>query len=101
VIKVSLSLYEGAKERQYLFPGRHGHGHINPKPADEILRETCNRFGLVGVSTHSFRRTVLAQMSSMGVPLQVIQGISGNLRLQVLQRYLEVTKVQMEGRSRL
>ncbi|MEP0872071.1 hypothetical protein NDA01_19835 [Trichocoleus desertorum AS-A10] len=36
-------------------------------------------------------------MSSSGVPLRVIQEISGHRSLQALQRYLEVTEIQMEG----
>ncbi|WP_399313343.1 tyrosine-type recombinase/integrase [Trichocoleus sp. FACHB-262] len=55
----------------------------------------------MGVSTHSFRRTALTQMSSAGVPLRVIQEISGHRSLQALQRYLEVSELQLEGRSRL
>ncbi|MEP0820377.1 tyrosine-type recombinase/integrase [Trichocoleus desertorum GB2-A4] len=61
------------------------------------MRETCDRLGLVGVSTHSFRRTALTQMSSAGVPLRVIQEISGHRSLQALQRYLEVSELQLEG----
>jgi integrase/recombinase XerD len=97
VLKGYLETYRVRAGRQYLFPGRHGRGHINPKSADEILRETCDRLGLVGVSTHSFRRTALTQMSSAGIPLRVIQEISGHRSLQALQRYLEVTEIQMEG----
>ncbi|WP_431193465.1 tyrosine-type recombinase/integrase [Trichocoleus desertorum] len=49
------------------------------------------------VSTHSFRRTALTQMSSAGIPLRVIQKISGHRSLQALQRYLEVSELQLEG----
>ena len=49
---------------------------------------------LVGVSTHSFRRTALTMMSSAGVPLRHIQEISGHNDLGTLQRYLEVTPEQ-------
>ncbi|MEP0874140.1 hypothetical protein NDA01_31040 [Trichocoleus desertorum AS-A10] len=38
-------------------------------------------------------------MSSAGVPLRVIQEISGHRSLQALQRYLEVPEGQLEGRS--
>ncbi|MBD1864819.1 tyrosine-type recombinase/integrase [Trichocoleus sp. FACHB-46] len=51
---------------------------------------------MIGVSTHSFRRTALTQMSSAGIPLRVIQEISGHRSLQVLQRYLGVSEVQLE-----
>ncbi|WP_431193613.1 tyrosine-type recombinase/integrase [Trichocoleus desertorum] len=53
--------------------------------------------GRVGVSTHSFRRTALTRMSSAGVPLRVIQEISGHRSLQALQRYLDVSEGQLEG----
>ena len=62
--------------------------------ADKILKAACDRIGLVGVSTHSFRRTALTMMSSAGIPLRVIQEISGHNDLGTLQRYLEVTPEQ-------
>ena len=62
--------------------------------ADKILRDACDRVGLVGVSTHSFRRTALTMMSSAGIPLRVIQEISGHNDLGTLQRYLEVSPEQ-------
>ncbi|AFY62786.1 site-specific integrase [Synechococcus sp. PCC 6312] len=81
----------------YLFPGRHRHhGSLNPCSADAILREAIQRAGLVGVSTHSFRRTALTRLSESGVPLRVIQEISGHRSLAVLQRYLEVGPGQVE-----
>lgn len=59
--------------------------------ADKILRAACQRIGVEGVSTHSFRRTALTQMSAAGIPLRTIQEISGHHDLGTLQRYLEVT----------
>jgi integrase/recombinase XerD len=89
--------YSGDRGKTHLFPGRHGRGHINPRSADAILRETCDRLGLEGISTHSFRRTALTQMSSAGIPLRVIQEISGHRSLQALQRYLEVSEGQVSA----
>jgi integrase/recombinase XerD len=63
--------------------------------ADLILRKACDRLGLVGVSTHSFRRTALTRMANAGVPLSVIQRISGHSSLATLQRYLEVNEAQV------
>ena len=70
--------------------------------ADKVLKAACDsasahaglRIGLVGVSTHSFRRTALTMMSSAGIPLRVIQEISGHNDLGTLQRYLEVSPEQ-------
>ncbi len=81
----------------YLFPGRHGRGHINSESASRILRETCEGIGFEGVSTHSFRRTALTQMSNAGIPLRIIQEVSGHRNLEELQKYLEVQPEQVRG----
>jgi integrase/recombinase XerD len=78
----------------FLFPGMHGRGHLSRFMAERLLKTACDRVGLVGVSTHSFRRTALTQMSSAGVPLRHIQEISGHDSLANLQKYLEVTADQ-------
>ncbi len=56
----------------YLFPAR-SNGHLAEDSAARILREACKQVGRIGVSTHSFRRTALTQMSNAGIPLRVIQ----------------------------
>ena len=81
----------------YLFPGRHGLGHIHKASADRILREACNCVGIEGVSTHSFRRTALTWMSDARVPLRHIQSISGHRTLAALERYLGVTDQQKQN----
>jgi len=81
----------------FLFPGRHGKGHIHPDAASRLLREACLKVDLEGVSTHSFRRTALTQMSNAGMPLRVIQQISGHRTLEELQKYLEVKPEQVRG----
>lgn len=89
-----LAEYQPAKPGA-LFPGVRGlTEHLTRYSADKILRAACDRVGLVGVSTHSFRRTALTMMSSAGIPLRVIQEISGHNDLGILQRYLEVTADQ-------
>lgn len=78
-----------------LFPGMRGRSlTLTRFMADKILKAACYRVGLFGVSTHSFRRTALTQMSSAGIPLRHIQEISGHNDLGTLQRYLEVTPEQ-------
>jgi integrase/recombinase XerD len=80
----------------YLFPGR-SNGHISHDSAARILRSACKQVGIIGVSTHSFRRTALTQMSNAGIPLRVIQEISGHRNLEQLQKYLEVSDEQVLG----
>jgi integrase/recombinase XerD len=78
-----------------LFPGMRGVSeHLTRFTADRILRDATKRVGLEGVSTHSFRRTALTMMSSAGIPLRVIQEVSGHNDLGTLQRYLEVSPEQ-------
>ncbi|MBR8835909.1 MAG: tyrosine-type recombinase/integrase [Stigonema ocellatum SAG 48.90 = DSM 106950] len=78
-----------------LFPGNRGiTEHLTKFMANKILVRACDRVGLEGFSTHSFRRTALNMMSSAGVPLRHIQEISGHNDLGTLQRYLEVTPEQ-------
>ena len=81
---------------RHLFSGRHGRGHLHPTSADAILREACDKIGLEGVSTHSMRRTALTVMHRAGIPLGVLQKISGHRSLQALQKYLEVSEEQVE-----
>ena len=50
-----------------LFPGMRGRSlTLTRFTADKILRDACDRVGLVGVSTHSFRRTALTMMKERG-----------------------------------
>lgn len=81
---------------KYLFPGR-SDGHLSEDSAARILRQACLRVGVEGASTHSFRRTALTQMSNAGIPLRVIQEISGHRSLEQLQKYLEVRDEQVLG----
>ncbi|NJO93505.1 MAG: site-specific integrase [Hydrococcus sp. RM1_1_31] len=81
----------------FLFPGRRGKSHIQSDSAARILREACERTGIEGASTHSFRRTALTTMSNANIPLRVIQEVSGHRNLDELQKYLEVKPEQVLG----
>ena len=63
VLRDLLENYSSSKV--YLFPGRHGLGHIHPDSADKILRAAFLELGIEGASTHSFRRTCLTKMLSV------------------------------------
>lgn len=92
-----LADYNPPSYQWFLFPGRHGKGHINPDSAARILRSACLKVGIEGASTHSFRRTALTMMSDSGIPLRVIQEVSGHRTLDELQKYLEVRPEQVRG----
>ncbi len=89
--------YNPPSYQWFLFPGRHGKGHIDPDSAARILRSTFESLGIEGASTHSFRRTALTMMSNARIPLRVIQEVSGHRTLDELQKYLEVRPEQVRG----
>lgn len=80
----------------FMFPGQQPWRSLGRHMADKILRAACQRIGVRGVSTHSFRRTALTMMHNAGIPLRHIQEISGHNDLGSLQRYLEVTQEQKQ-----
>ncbi|MBV8886354.1 MAG: site-specific integrase [Chroococcidiopsidaceae cyanobacterium CP_BM_RX_35] len=92
-----LEMYQPPDPHGFLFPGRHGREHLLADSASWLLREACKRVRLEGVSTHSFRRTALTQMSDAGIPLRIIQEVSGHRTLDELQKYLEVRPEQVRG----
>lgn len=92
-----LAQYRPLSGDKYLFPGRHGKNHLHPDSASFILRKACRSIGLDGVSTHSFRRTALTQMSDANIPFRVIAEVSGHHNLTQLHAYLEVRPDQVKG----
>ncbi len=96
-LRLLLQEYNPPSYQWFLFPGRYGKGHINPDSAARILRQACALVGIEGASTHSFRRTALTAMSDTGIPLRVIQEVSGHRTLDELQKYLEVEPEQVRG----
>lgn len=96
-LRLLLLNYYPSPRTWFLFPGRRGEGHINSDSAARILREVCSKLDIEGVSTHSFRRTALTEMSNAGIPLRVIQEVSGHRTLDELQKYLEVSPSQVKG----
>ena len=76
---------------QWVFPGRNTGEHMTRRGFDHALRKAADRLGLVGVSTHSFRRSFLTASSEAGQPLRAIQSISGHSSLTMLSAYIEVS----------
>ena len=78
----------------FVFPTKDLTKNIERKYADRLLRTTCAKLGLEGVSTHSFRRSSLAAASDAGLPLRHVMELSGHSSLSVLQEYLSCTEEQ-------
>jgi integrase/recombinase XerD len=96
-LRTLLSEYNPPTYQWFLFPASLTTGHIRPDTASRILRKAFDRIGIEGASTHSFRRTALTQMSNNGVPLRIIQEVSGHQSLDILEKYLEVRPDQVLG----
>ncbi|MCG6137084.1 MAG: site-specific integrase [Nostoc sp. LLA-1] len=100
-LRLKLQEYHPREDNEWLFAGNE-YGprvddHLHKDSAMWLLRQACKRIGLEGVSSHSFRRTALTQMSNAGIPLRVIQEISGHRTLDELYKYLEVREDQVLG----
>jgi len=63
--------------------------------ADKALRQTCTRPGLEGVSTHSFRRSLAQSAVGRGVPLHVVQKLTGHRSPGSLGEYLSATDAEV------
>ncbi|WP_333109724.1 MULTISPECIES: tyrosine-type recombinase/integrase [unclassified Microcoleus] len=86
-----------------MFPSRHlNHRwkHANPEAASHLFQEACDRVGIIGASTHSLRRSALTQMSNAGIPLRIIQEISGHRNARTIAEILRSAARPSKG-SRL
>lgn len=57
--------------------------------AHEILKLACDRIGIEGVSTHSFRRTYITKLRSKGYSPAQIQKRTGHKRRENLMHYFD------------
>jgi len=62
-LRALLTEYNPPSNQWFLFPGRHGRGHMRPDSASRILREAMNRIGLGGVSPNPRKFRQLARCS--------------------------------------
>ena len=79
------------EKSDFVFPNaRDPAKHMTRQAVDRALRTACAELEVIGASTHSLRRSALTAASDKGVPLRVLQSISGHSSLEMLQRYLDV-----------
>jgi integrase/recombinase XerD len=77
----------------YLFPSpRYANQPISTQAVDLALREATDYLGFKGVSTHSFRRSLLTHMYRAGHGLRTLQRISGHESIGSLALYLDVDR---------
>jgi integrase/recombinase XerD len=84
----------GAKE--VLFPAAGSTtAPMTRQAADKALRAACERVGLQGVSLHSFRRTAAQSAVERGLPLHVVQALTGHKSLGSLGEYLQASNSEV------
>ena len=81
---------------EVLFPAPGStHTSMSRQAADKALRASCFSVGIEGVSTHSFRRSMAQSAVKRGVPLHVVQRITGHKSLGSLGEYLHATEEEV------
>ncbi|MGB1195706.1 MAG: tyrosine-type recombinase/integrase [Synechococcus sp.] len=79
-----------------LFPGQNTTtSPLSRQAADKALRQTCKRIGLSEVSRHSFRRTAAQDAVGRGLPLHVVQALTGHRSLGSLGEYLQASESEL------
>jgi integrase/recombinase XerD len=104
-LRAELEAYQSAWEAEHgrppakdetLFPAKGStHTPMSRQAADKALRQTCATLGLMGVSTHSFRRSFATGALRRGVNLPTIQKVTGHKSLGSLGHYLDVDEAQV------
>jgi integrase/recombinase XerD len=84
---------------RWLFPSSRGDGHITFQAADQALKRACDKAGLgsAGISSHSFRRSAITDLSRAGISAKVIQSITGHKKLDQVSRYIDVSDEEKEN----
>ena len=91
-LRQSLRLYQlDWQNTRWLFPSPDPEKHITRQAVDKLLRRAVEKAGLghKGISTHSFRRTLITDLAHKGVDVRTIQAVTGHKDLSSVQRYIE------------
>lgn len=87
-----LEWYEGMPKTGYIFPAHAkavNQGFLSTVQAHRILKGACERVGLDGVSTHSFRRSYITGLWKQNLSPWKIKQFSGHKSMASLLEYLE------------
>ena len=90
--KEDWALYKGRKPlpEDYIFYGRFNGSHITSRAFFLALEKSLERAKIRGATSHSFRRSQLTTLHKSGLPLKIIQSLSGHSSLNTLSLYLQV-----------
>ena len=91
--KQEWTLYKGREPlpEDYIFYGRFEGSHITSRAFFLALQKSLERAEIVGATSHSFRRSALTKLHKSGLPLKIIQSLSGHSSLNTLSLYLQVS----------
>ena len=73
-------LQNGGSLDDRIFPWTHG-------ACDSALKKACNALDLPAYSCHEFRHTFISNLIRKGVPLPIIEKVSGDTQETILKRY--------------
>ena len=80
----------------YLFNRRFGtNTHLSVRAFQKALKAACIKGGIVGFSSHGYRRSSLTSASDKNIPIAHLAKISGHSNMQVLQEYLDCSESQL------
>ena len=90
--KEDWALYKGRTPlpEDYIFYGRFNGSHITSRAFFLALEKSLERAKIRGATSHSFRRSQLTKLHKSGLPLKIIQSLSGHSSLNTLSLYLQV-----------
>ena len=91
--KQEWTLFKGREPlpEDYIFYGRFDGSHITSRAFFLALQKSLERAEIVGATSHSFRRSALTKLHKSGLPLKIIQSLSGHSSLNTLSLYLQVS----------
>ncbi|MCX5962904.1 MAG: site-specific integrase [Cyanobacteria bacterium] len=75
----------------FMFPSPKTDKAISRQCVSDELKQISQDLGFVGVSTHSFRRSLSTNLHEKGVDLKSIASITGHKSLDQLSKYIEVS----------
>ena len=90
--KQEWTLFKGREPlpEDYIFYGRFDGSHITSRAFFLALKKSLERAEIRGATSHSFRRSQLTKLHKSGLPLKIIQSLSGHSSLNTLSLYLQV-----------
>ena len=101
--KQEWTLFKGREPlpEDYIFYGRFDGSHITSRAFFLALQKSLERAEIVGATSHSFRRSALTKLHKSGLPLKIIQSLSGHSSLNTLSLYLQVSDEDKKRASSL